>query len=102
MTRLESETCIIFNDAESTATITTPSPKTIRLLAKRGHGQGQPLASNSPYRRFTLPKRLVTIRGFSQKPHRTLSEEHKARLANSRRRRNPVPFSTEENSEKRD
>ena len=71
MTRLESETIILFNDHEPTAIISTRSPTTIRRLQKKGYIFSQ-TPPNSGLWRTTIPKRLCYPRS-KKSPRQTPS-----------------------------
>ena len=64
-TRVERETVIVWNEAETEAMVTTCSESTIKLLLKRGYVENTAIPG---LRRFFIPKSKISIRAFRKKP----------------------------------
>ena len=92
LARIEQETIILFNEAESTATIETHNGrlkrKLDRLAAERPN-EATAQNGNDDARNYTVPKRWVTVNA-----PRVMSDEQKAicaeRLAEQRRIKSEV------------
>jgi len=88
---IERETCILFNEAEPGAIVTSASPVFIRRMRRQGREPEADWPGHSPgfNERFLIPKDLISIRRARQRG-RPLSAAHleklKAASARSRAR----------------
>ena len=92
LSRIEQETVILFNEAESTATIETYNGRLKRKLDRLATERPNEVTAqngNDGARKYTVPKRWVTVNS-----PRVMSEEQKAicteRLAEQRRIKSEV------------
>ena len=89
ISRIEQETVILFNEAESTATIETHNGRLKRELAAERPDEVTAQNGNDGVRKYAVPKRWVTVNA-----PRVMSEEQKAicpeRLAEQRRIKSEV------------
>ena len=78
MARYEQETIILYNQAESTAEVETYDPKLLEKLNRLAEKYPEQVQKTGE-RRFTVPKRCVSVREpYSMERRRAASERAKA------------------------